>query len=76
MDYPQIGYLILLLTVFAVTAIATKKFLIGVMVLLVFVIIGYILTLLPIAAIILSVFGFAGLIAYYLFMREDNRYGF
>jgi len=76
MDYPQIGYLIFLLIVFAVTSIATKKFLIGVMVLLIFVVIGYILTFLPIAAIILSVMGFVGLISYYLFMRSDNRYGF
>ena len=76
MDNILIGYLLLLLVVFAVTSIATKKFLIGVMMLLTFVVIGYILTILPIAAIILSVVGFAGLIAYYLFMRSDNRYGF
>ena len=75
MDYPLIWYLVFLGVVFAITSIATKKFVISVMVLLIFVIIGYILTLLPIAAIILSIFGFAGLISYYLFMKSDNQYG-
>ena len=66
----------LLGAIFAITSILTKKFLIGVMVLLVFVVIGYILTILPIVAIILSVVGMSALIAYYLFMRSDNKYGF
>jgi len=74
MDLILIGYLIFLGIVFAITSILTKKFLIGVMMLLIFVIIGYILTILPIVTIIISVIGMAGLIAYYLFMRGDNQH--
>jgi hypothetical protein len=72
MDLALIGYLMFLGVAFTITSILTKKFLIGVMVLLIFVVIGYILTFLPIAAIILSVIGLVGLISYYLFMRSDN----
>jgi len=75
MDLILIEYLAFLGIIFAITSILTKKLIIGVMVLLIFVIIGYILTILPIVAIILSVMGLAGLIAYYLFMRNENRYG-
>ena len=76
MDLILIGYLAFLGVIFAITSILTKKFLIGVMVLLTFVIIGYILTILPIVAIIFSVIGLVGLISYYLFMRSGNQYGF
>jgi len=75
-DYPLIGYLSFLGIVFIITTIATKKFLIGAIVLLIFVVIGYILTILPIASIILSAIAFVGLISYYLFMRGKNQNGF
>ena len=75
MDLILIGYLAFLGIIFAITSILTKKLTIGVMVLLIFVIIGYILTILPIVAIILSAMSLVGLIAYYLFMRNENRYG-
>jgi len=76
MDFILIEYLAFLGVIFTITSILTKKFLIGVMVLLIFVIIGYILTILPIVTIIMSVIGMAGLVAYYLFMRGGNQYGF
>jgi len=75
MDFILIGYLILLLIIFTVTAIATKKFLLGLMVLLIFTIIGYILTILPKVSIILIALIMSGIVAYYLFMKSSNQYG-
>jgi len=75
MNYILIGYLIFILAIFAITSVATKKFVIGVMVLLTFVVIGYILTILPMIAIMLTAIGMTGLIAFYLTMRGDNNYG-
>jgi len=75
MDGELIGYLIFLLAIFAITSVVTKKFLIGVMVLLIFVVIGYILTILPILAIMLTAIVMIGLIALYLTMRGDNPNG-
>jgi len=76
MNTALIFWFIFMLVIFATASIATKKFIVGLMVLLILLIIGNVLTILPSVSIIIAVIGLAIVIAYYLFMRSENRYGF
>jgi len=75
MDIIIIGYFIFLLVIYAVTSIVTRNQFLSIMLLWIFVAIGYILTILPMIAVILPAIGMVGLISYYLFLMKNEEYG-